>query len=157
MPREGRPAGWCAQYDPLTLEPAQGRAYEPASLAGVESSHLLRFLMSLPDPSADVIACIEAGLAWLDKAKVTGLARVKQDGRTIYVTQDGSTEVYWARFYDLTTGGPIYPGKDGVVYRSYLELVAANDKLGYDYLSSRPGSILKNGQKRWRKRLAATP
>ncbi len=156
IPVAGRPSGWCAQYDPLTLEPAQGRAYEPPSLAGVESSHVLRFLMSLPNPSAEVVACIEAGLAWLNEAQVTGLARVKQDGRTLYVAQDSSTEVYWARFYDLTTGAPIYPGKDGVVYQSYVDLAAANHKLGYDYLSSRPGSILKNGQKKWRKRLATS-
>jgi len=153
--RAGRPAGWCAQHDPISLAPARGRAYEPPSLGAVESSHLLRFLMGLPRPSADVVACIEAGLAWLDEAQVTGLARVKQDGRTLYVEQAGSEEVYWARFYDLDSGKPIYPGKDGVVYDSFVALAAANDKLGYVYLSTQPGSILRNGQKKWRKRLTA--
>ncbi|MFM1902992.1 MAG: hypothetical protein RLZZ440_892 [Planctomycetota bacterium] len=151
----GRPTGWCGQHDPISLAPAQGRAYEPPSLGAVESSHLLRFLMGLPRPSADVVACIEAGLAWLDEAQVTGLARVKQDGRTLYVEQAGSKEVYWARFYDLASGKPIYPGKDGVVYDSFVALAAANDKLGYDYLSTQPGSILRNVQKKWRKRLTA--
>jgi PelA/Pel-15E family pectate lyase len=58
VPFQNRPSGWCGQYDPLTLEPAHGRAYEPPSLAGVESSHVLRFLMRLPDPSPEVVACI---------------------------------------------------------------------------------------------------
>jgi hypothetical protein len=39
----------------------------------------------------------------------------------------------------------------------HMELAAANDTPGYDYLSSRPGSILRNAQKKWRKRLASTP
>jgi PelA/Pel-15E family pectate lyase len=153
--RAGQPAGWCAQHDPISLAPAQGRAYEPPSLGAVESSHLLRFLMELPRPSAEVIACIEAGLAWLDEAQVHGLARVKQNGRTLYVEQPGSNEVYWARFYDLASGKPIYPGKNGVIYDSFEALAAANDKLGYDYLSTQPGSILRNGQTKWRKRLTS--
>lgn len=150
---DGRKTAWCAQHDPLTLEPAAARAYEPASLSGIESGGILRFLMSIPRPSAEVIAAIEAGLAWLDAAKIKGLARVKQDSRTLYVADAASTEVFWARFYDLRTGRPIFPGKDGVTYDSFAALATANDKLGYDYLSTRPGSIVGKDQKKWRKRL----
>ena len=32
--------------------------------------------------------------------------------------------------------------------------MAAKNKLGYDYYTPRPGSIVKNGQKKWRKMLA---
>ncbi len=148
-----RKTAWCAQHDPLTLAPAAARAYEPASLSGIESGGIVRFLMSIPQPSADVVASIEAGLAWLDSAKLEGLSRVKRDGRTLYVADDASAEVFWARFYDLSTGRPIFPGKDGVTYDSFAALAAANDKLGYDYLSTRPGAIVGNGQKKWRKRL----
>lgn len=150
---DGRKTAWCAQHDPLTLRPVAARAFEPASLSGVESAHLIKFLMTLPRPSAEVIATIEAGLAWLDAAQVRGLAKVKRDGRTIYVADASSTDVYWARFYDLATGEPVFPGKDGVVYRSFEAMAAANDKLGYDYYSTQPGSIIRNGQKKWRKRL----
>jgi len=116
---------------------------------------VIEFLMRLPSPSPEVVASIEAGLAWLDGAQVKGLARVKRDGRTIYVVDGSSSDVYWARFYDLTTGKPLFPGKNGVVYDSFEEMAAANDKLGYDYYSTRPGSILRNGQKKWRKKLEA--
>jgi len=152
----GRKTVWCAQHDPLTLAPAAARAYEPASLSGVESAHLLKFLMKLPRPSPEVIAAIEAGLAWLEAATVTGVSKVQRDGRTIYVADPASTERYWARFHDLTTGRPMFPGKDGIVYDSFAEMAAANDTLGYDYYSTQPGSILRNGQKKWRKRLEAT-
>jgi PelA/Pel-15E family pectate lyase len=150
---DGRPTAWCAQHDPLTLRPVAARAFEPASLSGVESAHLIKFLMTLPRPTPPVIAAIEAGLAWLEAAQVKGLAKVKRDGRTIYVTDTASNDVYWARFYDLTTGEPMFPGKDGIVYQSFEEMAAANHKLGYDYYSTQPGSIVRNGQKKWRKRL----
>jgi len=150
---DGRKTVWCAQHDPLTLEPTQARAFEPASLSGVESAHLIKFLMGISKPSPEVIASIEAGLAWLEDAQVKGLAKVKRDGRTIYVVDASSNDAYWARFYDLATGKPMFPGKDGVVYQSFEEMAAANDKLGYDYYSTQPGSIVRNGQKKWRKRL----
>ncbi|MGI9177244.1 MAG: pectate lyase, partial [Pirellulales bacterium] len=150
---DGRKAVWCAQHDPLTLAPTAARAFEPASLSGVESAHLLKCLMSIPRPSPEVIACIEAGLDWLDRSQVKGIAKTKRDGRTLYVPDTASSEVYWARFYDLTTGEPLFPGKDGIVYRSFEEMAAANSKLGYDYYSTLPGSIVRNGQKKWRKRL----
>lgn len=150
---DGRKTVWCAQHDPLTLAATPARAFEPASLSGVESARLVKFLMSIPEPSPEVIACIEAGLEWLETAQVKGLAKVKRDGRTIYVADAASADVYWARFYDLATGKPLFPGKDGVVYGSFEEMAAANDKLGYDYYSTQPGSIVRNGQKKWRKRL----
>jgi len=150
---DGRKTVWCAQHDPLTLEPTPARAFEPASLSGVESAHLVKFLMGIPRPSPEVIACIEAGLAWLESAELKGLAKVKRDGRTIYVADASSADVYWARFYDLASGKPMFPGKNGIVYGSFEEMAAANDKLGYDYYSTQPGSIVRNGQKKWRKRL----
>lgn len=154
--QDGHRTVWCSQHDPITLEPAPARAYEPAALSGVESSHVLRFLMQRPRPSPEVKACIEAGLAWLESAQVTGLAKVKQEGRTTYLPDDASDAVFWARFYDLETGAPIFPGKDGIVYPTYEAMAAANSKLGYDYLSTLPGSILRNGQKKWRKQLEKT-
>lgn len=152
-----RKTGWCGQHDPITLAPAPARAYEPSALAAVESSHVLRFLMSLPRPSAEIVAAIEAGLAWLEAVQLTGSATIRQGGRTASVADDKSDAGSWARFYDLTTGRPIFPGKNGVVYSTYEEMAAANDTLGYDYLSTRPGSILRTGQAKWRKRMKSDP
>ncbi|MBX3433356.1 MAG: pectate lyase [Pirellulales bacterium] len=151
--RDGKPTGWCAQYDALTLEPSQARALEPPTLSGAESAQLLKFLMTVPRPSAELVQAIDAGLAWLDEAKVVGLMRGKRDGKTVYEPAPDSAEVYWARFYDLQTGKPVFPGRDGVLYDSFAAM-AANNALGYDYFSTRPGSVLNNGQKKWRKMLA---
>ncbi len=149
-----RPAVWCAQYDPLTLTPAAARAMEPAALSGLESSRILDLLMDEPAPTPELVAAIEGALAWFESAKITGIGRVEQNGKMIYAPVPNSERVYWARFYDLATGRPVFPGRDGVLYASYAELAAKNP-LGYDYYTSLPGSIVGNGQKKWRKRLAA--
>jgi PelA/Pel-15E family pectate lyase len=151
--RDGHLTAWCAQHDPLTLEPTEARALEPASLSGIESSQMLRVLMKVRNPSPALVDSIENGLKWLEETQVTGLRRTKVDGRTSYVRAPDSSEIYWARFYDLETGEPIFPGRDGEVYDTFGEMAAEN-KLGYDFYSSRPGSVLKNSQKKWRKMLA---
>lgn len=149
----GKRTAWCAQHDALTLQPAPARALEPASLSGSESAHLVQFLMRLEVSNQDTIESIEAGLAWLEKVKITGHEKVKLDGKTTYRMNAQSNEIYWARFYDLETNRPIFPGRDGKIYDTFEEM-AANNKVGYDYLSTQPGSILKNGQKKWRKTLS---
>jgi PelA/Pel-15E family pectate lyase len=149
----GKQTVWCAQYDPLTLQPAAARAMEPVTLSGLESADILAFLMTIRNPSPEIVASIESGLAWLQAAKVTGLARTKQDGKTVYDPDPTSTQIYWARFYNLTNGQPVFPGRDGVLYDSFNEMAAKN-KVGYDYYSTLPGSIVNNGQKKWRKMLS---
>jgi PelA/Pel-15E family pectate lyase len=149
----GRKTVWCAQYDPLTLKPAAARAMEPATLSGMESAAILSFLMTITNPAPEVVMSIESGLEWLDRAKITGLSRTNLTGRTTFISDANSTQVYWARFYNLTNSRPVFPGRDGVIYDSFATM-AANNPLGYDYLSTQPGSVVNNGQKKWRRMLA---
>jgi PelA/Pel-15E family pectate lyase len=147
--QDGRKTAWCAQHDALSLLPSAARKMEPAALSGMESANLLRFLMTFSDPSPEQVAAIEAGLAWLDRVKIAGLAPDRGEGKPA----DPSGQFHWARFYGLTDNKPLFPGRDGVLYTSFEEM-AANNKLGYDYFSTRPESILKSGSKNWRKMLA---
>jgi PelA/Pel-15E family pectate lyase len=149
----GKKAVWCAQYDPLTLKPSSARQMEPATLSGLESARLLKFLMTLSNPSPELRNSIQSGLAWLENAKITGLAKTKHNGKTGYEPNPASTEVYWARFYSLTTGKPVFPGRDGIIYDNFSEMAASN-RVGYDFLTTLPGSIINNGQKKWQKMLA---
>jgi PelA/Pel-15E family pectate lyase len=151
----GKKTAWCAQYDPLTLQPAAARKMEPVTLSGLESSHILYYLMTITNPTLEIIASIESGLNWLEQVKITGLGKTKVEGKTIYATNSASTEIYWARFYNLTNSLPVFPGRDGIIYNSYAEMAAQN-RLGYDYLTTLPGSIINNGQKKWRKMLAGS-
>ena len=76
---DGKLTAWCAQHYADTLEPAPARAYEHPSLSGQESVGIVRFLMSLDQPSPEIIAAIQAAVARLNEAKVTD--RGGQDGQ----------------------------------------------------------------------------
>jgi PelA/Pel-15E family pectate lyase len=157
-----RPSVWCAQHDALTLKPSKARAMEPASLSGSESVGVLKLLMSIEKPTPSIIDAIEGGLEWFEKHRIQGPRPSKTPSKTSsnenLVSQDSdpsndkSNEVYWARFYDLETNKPVYPGRDGIVYDSFAEM-AKNNRLGYDYTTTKPLSLLGSGQKKWRKQL----
>ena len=151
--QNGTKTAWCSQYDALTLQPSSARKMEPATLSGLESAQLLKFLMTITNPAPEIVAGIESGLKWLEAVKITGMARTNVNGKTSYEPDAASTEIYWARFYDLKTNKPLFPGRDGVTYETFAAMAAKN-KIGYDYYSTQPGSIVTNGQKKWRKMLA---
>lgn len=144
---------WCAQFDPITLQPSAARKMEPASLSGVESAHVLLFLMSVTNPTPEMVTSIESGLRWFEAAKIKGETKTDAGGKQYFAPSPAGNEVRWARFYNLTNNQPEFPGRDGVIYNSFTEMAARN-KLGYDYFSSLPGSIIGNGQNKWRKMLA---
>jgi PelA/Pel-15E family pectate lyase len=154
--QDGRKTVWCAQFDPLTLQPSNARKMEPATLSGLESARTLKFLMTLKNPSPEIVACVESGLKWFEDVKITSVGTKEVDGKTIYVADPASTEVRWARFYDLKTSKPVFPGRDGVLYETF-EAMAANNKLGYDFYTSQPNSIITNSQKKWRKMMSSQP
>jgi PelA/Pel-15E family pectate lyase len=151
--QEGKRTVWCAQNDALTLQPANARKMEPATLSGLESAHILKFLMTIPRPSAELVTAITNGLQWLDAVKITGETKTNAAGKKYFEPDSKGTQIRWARFYNLTNNQPVFPGRDGIIYNSFAEM-AAHNKLGYDYFSSQPGSIVNNGQKKWRKMLA---
>lgn len=150
----GKPTVWCAQHHPLTLEPVKARLKEPPSLSGGESANLVKFLMRSGPVTPEVVTMIESAMAWFDNHRITGMRKTKNAaGRTDYVTDPASTEVHWARFYDLQTGKPIFAGADdGIVYGSFSEMAAKN-KVAYDFFSSRPRELFEKELPRWKKRL----
>ena len=66
----GKPTVWCAQHDEHTLAPAKARAYELPSLSGQESDEIVILLMSLPNPSQEVINCIENAVEWFSHPRL---------------------------------------------------------------------------------------
>ena len=82
--QNGKKTGWCAQFDPLTLQPSSARKMEPATLSGPESAHILKFLMTLTNPAPEVVACIENGLKWLDAVKITGEVKTNVERQDVF-------------------------------------------------------------------------
>ncbi len=151
---KGVPAVWCAQHDPLSLAPVSARKKEPVSLSGGESTSMLKFLMRRGPLDEPTRAMIEPAIAWLETHRIVGLRKTKNaDGKTDYVPDPSSTEIYWARFYDFETGKPIFAGaEDGVIYSTYSEMAAKN-RVGYDYFTTRPKELLEKEVVRWKKRI----
>ena len=70
------------------------------------------------------------------------------------VADAASSEIYWARFYDVQTGLPMFAGaQDGKVYSTFHEM-AQHNKVAYDYFSTKPADVLGREADRWRKRIA---
>lgn len=141
----GQPAVWCAQHDSKTLAPVQARAYELPSFSGSESVGIVELLMSLPDPSPEVVAAVEGAVAWLDAHKIeeTSVMRVRGvDGRpdTIVEFSPGANPV-WARFYDLETGQPFFCGRDGIK-KSSLDQIEQERRGGYAWYTTAPARVL---------------
>ncbi len=63
---DGERTVWCAQHDAQTFAPVQARSYELPTLSGAESAGILKFLMSVERPSADVVLAVHAGASWFE-------------------------------------------------------------------------------------------
>ncbi len=150
---DGKPTVWCAQHDPLTLQPVAASLKEPPSLSGGESADLVKFLMRDAPDTPETRKAIAAAVEWFESRKITELKQTKNEsGKTDYVLDPASDEVRWARFYDLKTQQPIFAGaQDGIIYASFSEM-AKNNKVGYDYFTTRPKDIITKEWERWKKR-----
>lgn len=155
---EERLTAWCAQYDAVSLEPAWARAYEPPSVSGHESAGIVLWLMSLPEPDAEVKAAIEAAAAWFESAAIRGWRYerfVAEDGqRDARLVPDPAAGPIWPRFTELGTMRPLFMGRDSVP-RYGLADIERERRAGYAYYTVRPAQVLA-GLAAWRAR-HATP
>ncbi len=120
---DGRRTAWCAQHDEVTYEPRKGRAYELVSLSGAESAGILHLLRQVDNPSPELIRAIEAGVAWFEEVKLTGI-RQRRVNRDKIVVEDPNASPLWARFYEIGTNRPIFCGRDGVKKYAMSEIEA---------------------------------
>ena len=70
--QNGKLAGWAGQYDDATLQPAQGRDFELPAIAAQESAGVVRYLMSIPDPSPAIVAAIDGAVDWFRRVEIKG-------------------------------------------------------------------------------------
>jgi len=110
----GRPTVWCAQHDEVTFEPRKGRVYEHVSLSGCESVGVVRLLMSLEEPSEEIVRAVDGACRWFERSRLTGIRQIDRDGDKVIVA-DADAPPLWARFYQIETNRPIFSGRDGVI------------------------------------------
>ena len=148
---DGRRLAWAAQHDEYTLEPASARAFEPACFASHESAGIVRYLMSIPEPTPEIIAAVEGAVAWFNQTKLTGI-RVNfiktPEGKDRVVVPDPSAPPIWARFYELGTLRPIFVGRDSVIHYALAE-IERERRGGYAWYGDRPAEILTRQYPKW--------
>ncbi len=138
----GELPAWCAQHDEVTFEPRHARSYELVSLSGAESAGILRLLMSIEQPSAEIRRAVEAGVAWFKKVQVNGLRETKIDGDKAMV-KDPSVPALWARFYEIGSNRPIFSGRNGVKKYALAE-IEHERRNGYSWYGTAGESALKD-------------
>ena len=156
--QDGRKTVWCAQYDENTLQPADARAFELASLSGQESDDIVLFLMSLSKPSMEIRRCIEDAVAWFKKSKITGIRlekytndEGKKDTRVVPCAQDDAPcDPLWARFYTLDDNRPFFCDRDGVK-RYSLDEIGYERRNGYSWYNNDGMDVLKRYET-WRQK-----
>lgn len=139
----GKRTIWGQQHDPLTLQPEAARNYEPAVLASDESANLLAYLMSLPNPSPELVAAIHSGTQWLKHAAIYGYVwtgRKRPEGNKL-VPQAGAGPL-WARYYVAQTMKPVFGDRDKTIHDDVNELTLER-RNGYNWYNATPKEVLE--------------
>jgi len=140
---DGKKTVWAQQHDPLTLAPVAGRNFEPAALSAGESADILVFLMKLPDPSPEVKAAVEAGIAWLKANAIYGQTWTGSRNPPVprHLEATPGAGPIWARYYSLSTGKPVFGDRDKTIHDNVDEL-SIERRNGYAWYSPGPKAAL---------------
>ena len=127
---------WGQQHDPLTLAPTSARSYELTSLTGSESVAIVRYLMSVPAPSARVVAAVHAAADWYRR---TALRDSVYEGYELRARPGAGP--LWARLSEIGTNRPIFSNRDGVLRYDWNELT--DRRRGYGWFTTEPAAMLQ--------------
>ena len=145
---DGKLTIWCQQHDRKTYLPASARSYELPSYCPSESSGLVAFLMTLPNPDQRVRDAVNGAMAWFDKYKITGY-RVDRTGgfqdfakTDVRLVADSAATPLWGRFYDFKYVEPYMCDRDGIPRRR-LEDIGFERRIGYSWYTGGPAMLYK--------------
>lgn len=152
---KGKLTAWCAQYDTATLQPANARAYELASLSGSESVSIVRFLMRLKNPSSQVRESIACAIDWFNAVKIAGYKYASVDDPSLpkgidKVLVPEPSSVVWARFYEINTNEPFFVGRDGIKKKAIAE-IEHERRIGYAWYGNWPQKLIDKEYPEWLK------
>jgi PelA/Pel-15E family pectate lyase len=157
--------GWCQQHDHKTLLPVKARTYELPSIASLETTSVVEFLMRFDHPDEQIIEAVKSAVSWLEKSEITGirLRYINADERNIdenlkrydkVVVEDNNAPPIWARYYEIDTNTPFFCNRDGIkVYK--LEDVAQERRIGYAWYGYWPLDLIQKKYPDWLKRIEA--
>ena len=147
---------WCAQHDEITLIPAKARTYELPSLSGKESAKIVLLLMSIKNPSPEIVTAVNSAVAWFEITKITNIReeRVPVPNSKIkekVMVKDPNAEPLWARFMELSDNTPFFCDRDGIKKATLTE-IGQERRTGYAWYTNEPKEVLKK-HPNWKKNL----
>jgi len=157
---EGNPTGWGQQHDAKTLETTAARTFELACTSPADTTEIVRFLMRGGRPTPEIVAAVDAAVAWLRAVKLTGIRvervaapaveffRHKADFDVV-VTTDAKAPPLWARMVEVGTNRPIFASRDGVKVYSLAE-VDRERRTGSGWYGNWPLRLIENEYPKWR-------
>ena len=148
----GKKTVWSAQYDEVTLKPAEARKFEPVSLTAGESVSIVRFLMQ-ETSTPEINTAIEAAIDWYRNNKIEGIRWERPNGENL-VIKDQSAPPIWARFYEIGTMKPIFIGRDAIIKYDVMQ-IEAERRNGYAWYVSEPNDLLNEDYPKWKAKIAA--
>lgn len=152
---DGRPVAWGQQHDAITLAPAAARNFEPIALCTSESAGIVAFLMSLPAPSPDVVAAVEATATWLTRNRISDRAWINPDGQGDRLVERPGARPLWARLYEIGTDRPVFGDRDKTIHLT-VDTISPERRNGYAWYVTDPGKVL-TGLPAWRARTGRQP
>jgi PelA/Pel-15E family pectate lyase len=157
----GKLTGWCQQHDPNSLAPAKARMYELPSICNREGTMVVLFLMSINNPSKEVINSVDSAIKWFEDSKIAGirveefdtppvqtpLRLLKTDRR---VVKDKNAPAIWARFYELGTHKPLFSNRQSQLLYSMADVDRERRAYGwYTYDPQKALDAYPAWQKKW--------
>ncbi len=155
----GKLTAWCAQHDEKDYSPRGGRKYELPSISGSESVKIVHLLMSLDNPSPEVVQAVDGAAVWFEASKLKGVKIVTvQDsnspkGTDKRMVEDPSAGPMWARFHEIETNKPIYCDRDGVA-KYKLSDIGYERRNGYSWTGTWPQRLLDRDYPAWKAKQA---
>jgi PelA/Pel-15E family pectate lyase len=147
--QKGIPSIWADQYNEVTLQPDKARAFEPISLATIESVGIVKFLMMQP-VTPEIEKSIKSAVKWFKQNKIEGYSYnvTKQNDKTVRILAEDKNSVIWARFYDINTNKPLFGDRDGSVKYNYNE-VSEERRNGYSWFGDSPEKLINKEFPKW--------
>jgi PelA/Pel-15E family pectate lyase len=158
----GKPTAWCQQYDEVSLQPAWARKFEPSGICNKESADLVLFLMSIPQPSKEIIDAVQNTVDWFWESRILYTRiktipaerletpyRISVTDRVVVV--DSAAPPIWTRFYELKTHRPVFCNRDSKLVYSLAEVLRER-RDGYAWYTYAPQKVLDKypaWQKKW--------
>ena len=149
----GQKTGWCAQYDAETLSCARGRSYELPAISGGESVDVIRFLMSVENPTPEIIDAVNSAVLFMQSLRIEDVKLKDVKDITLAYGKDRVlTEVpgnaLWPRFIEIDTLKPLFSNRQGDRLYSYDD-VSYERRVKYRWLVGAPQQMIDNEYPQW--------